>query len=255
RRTVRRSSRASTTWTAGTSASRRNWARSAPGSLGGRERAPDARAAQGPAARPCPRVAPRARRRGDRRRFAEAHLHRPGARPPGAAAQARRHTRVRDLWGRRPGHRREGHPARAGAGRLRAARSGLRLLPTRRRRAARAVGARRPGEVVVGARGDEVPAARRGVLLEPRRAGGERPPDAVAPEIHRAVDEILAAVRARGDEALLEYTARFDAFRPPAAAGLAIAPAEFETAASRLAPGVAPALAYAAERIERYHAA
>ena len=83
----------------------------------------------------------------------------------------------------------------------------------------------------------------------------ERPPAAVAPEIHRAVDEILAAVRARGDEALLEYTARFDAFRPAAAAGLAITPAEFETAASRLAPGVAPALAYAAERIERYHAA
>src|SRR5205823_4602064 len=52
-----------------------------------------------------------------------------------------------------------------------------------------------------------------------------------------------------------EYTARFDAFRPAAAAGLAITPAEFETAAAQLAPGVAPALAYAAERIERYHAA
>jgi len=82
----------------------------------------------------------------------------------------------------------------------------------------------------------------------------ERRPDAVAPEIHRAVDEILAAVRARGDEALLEYSARFDAFRPASAAGLAIAPSEFEAAERVLAPGVAPALAYAASRIERYHA-
>ncbi len=83
----------------------------------------------------------------------------------------------------------------------------------------------------------------------------ERSPEAVPPEIRRAVDEILTAVRARGDEALLEYTARFDGFRPPSAAGLAIAPAEFEAAERALEPAVAAALGYAAERIERYHAA
>jgi histidinol dehydrogenase len=83
----------------------------------------------------------------------------------------------------------------------------------------------------------------------------ERSPEAVAPEIHRVVDEILAAVRARGDAALLEYTARFDGFRPSSPAGLAIAPAELEAAGRALEPGVAAALAYAAERIERYHSA
>ena len=83
----------------------------------------------------------------------------------------------------------------------------------------------------------------------------ERSPEAVAPEIHRVVDEILAAVRARGDAALLEYTARFDGFRPSSPAGLAIAPAELEVAGRALEPGVAAALAYAAERIERYHSA
>ncbi len=83
----------------------------------------------------------------------------------------------------------------------------------------------------------------------------ERSPDAAAPEIRRTVDEILAAVRARGDAALLEYTARFDEFRPPEAGGLAIAPAEFEAAERALPSDVRAALAYAAERIERYHAA
>ena len=82
-----------------------------------------------------------------------------------------------------------------------------------------------------------------------------RSPEAVAPAIHRAVDEILAAVRARGDAALLEYTARLDGFAPAAAAGLAIAPTELEAAERDLPPEARAALAYAVERIERYHAA
>ncbi len=82
-----------------------------------------------------------------------------------------------------------------------------------------------------------------------------RSPEAVAPEIHRAVDEILAAVRARGDAAMLEYVARFDGFRPSSAAALAIAPPELAEAERALPPAVRAALAYAAERIERYHAA
>ncbi len=83
----------------------------------------------------------------------------------------------------------------------------------------------------------------------------ERSPEAVAPEIHRAVEEILAAVRARGDEALLEYTARFDDFDAPSAPALAIGAAEFGAAERALPPEVRGALEYAAERIERYHAA
>ena len=49
-----------------------------------------------------------------------------------------------------------------------------------------------------------------------------RAPEAVAPEIHRAVDEILTAVRARGDAALCEYTTRFDGWTPASAGDLAL---------------------------------
>ena len=38
----------------------------------------------------------------------------------------------------------------------------------------------------------------------------ERPPGAVDPEIQRRVAEIVAAVRDKGDSALLEFTERFD---------------------------------------------
>jgi len=82
-----------------------------------------------------------------------------------------------------------------------------------------------------------------------------RPPAALDPSIQRAVDEILADVRARGDAAVLEYTERFDGHAAPSASALAIAPAEWDAAARALASDVKAALAYAAERIERYHAA
>jgi len=83
----------------------------------------------------------------------------------------------------------------------------------------------------------------------------DRPPSAVAPDVIGAVERIIADVRARGDAALLEYTARFDGFGPAAAAGLAIPRGDFESAEKTLEPAVVTALAYAAERIERYHAA
>jgi histidinol dehydrogenase len=83
----------------------------------------------------------------------------------------------------------------------------------------------------------------------------ERSPEHVAPAIHAAVDEILAAVRARGDEAVIDYSARFDRFAAPSPAALALSPDEF-AAAERAQPAeTRAALAYAAERIERYHAA
>jgi histidinol dehydrogenase len=83
----------------------------------------------------------------------------------------------------------------------------------------------------------------------------DRPPSRVPAEVSAAVDAILAGVRARGDAALLEYTARFDAFEAGSAAALAIAPAEFDAALRGLEPAARAALEYAAERIERYHAA
>src|SRR5712692_5969651 len=82
-----------------------------------------------------------------------------------------------------------------------------------------------------------------------------RPPADVDPSVQRAVDEILADVRARGDAAVLDCTRRFDGYAASSASALSIAPAEFEAAERALAPDVRAALAYAAERIERYHAA
>ena len=82
-----------------------------------------------------------------------------------------------------------------------------------------------------------------------------RSPEAVSPEIHAAVDDIVRAVRARGDAAVLEYTARFDGYAAASVAALAIGDGEFDAARRSVAPDVGAALAYAAERIERYHAA
>jgi histidinol dehydrogenase len=82
-----------------------------------------------------------------------------------------------------------------------------------------------------------------------------RAPEAVAPEIHRAVDEILTAVRTRGDAALCEYTTRFDGWSPASAGDLALTAADFEAAERAIPADVRTALEYAADRIERYHAA
>lgn len=82
----------------------------------------------------------------------------------------------------------------------------------------------------------------------------ERPPSAVDPAIQARVDAIVEDVRARGDAALLELTARFDGFAPGAIGGLAITAAEMEAAERGLEPAARDALAYAAARIERFHA-
>jgi histidinol dehydrogenase len=78
----------------------------------------------------------------------------------------------------------------------------------------------------------------------------ERDPQTVPPEVDRVVDEILAAVRDRGDAALLECAARFDGFTG-GAAELAITDAEWRAGAP--GPETLSALTYAAARIERYH--
>jgi histidinol dehydrogenase len=83
----------------------------------------------------------------------------------------------------------------------------------------------------------------------------ERPPSKVQAGVLTAVDDILAAVRERGDDALVELTARFDRFAARTARDLAIAHADFAAAERALPPDVHAALRYAAGRIERYHAA
>ena len=82
----------------------------------------------------------------------------------------------------------------------------------------------------------------------------DRAPERVAAEIHQAVGEILAAVRERGDAALIELTTRFDrvALTP---ARLAVVPAEYDEAERRVGEPTLAALRYAAARIEAFHRA
>jgi histidinol dehydrogenase len=82
----------------------------------------------------------------------------------------------------------------------------------------------------------------------------DRSPASVDPDIHRRVDEILAAVRAGGDAALIELTRRFDGVSLTVAE-LVVSPRELDTALQALAPATADSLRYAAERIERFHRA
>ena len=64
------------------------------------------------------------------------------------------------------------------------------------------------------------------------------------------VSAIVADVRARGDEAVLEYGARFDGGRPDP---LFTRSFDGAGALSRLDPGVRDALTFAAARVRRYH--
>ena len=72
--------------------------------------------------------------------------------------------------------------------------------------------------------------------------------------IREAVARTVADVAARGDEALLELTARFDGWRPATAAGLAAGPRDFRAAFAALPPEGRKALKLAADRIRAFHA-
>ena len=71
--------------------------------------------------------------------------------------------------------------------------------------------------------------------------------------VERATAEILAAVRARGDAALVEYTARFDHWQPASARDLEVPRAEADSALRGLAAREREALEFAAARIRAYH--
>lgn len=72
--------------------------------------------------------------------------------------------------------------------------------------------------------------------------------------VREAAARIVADVRARGDEALLEYTRRFDGWDPGTAAGLALDRQAMKAAYGRLAGADRKALALAAKRIADFHA-
>jgi histidinol dehydrogenase len=82
----------------------------------------------------------------------------------------------------------------------------------------------------------------------------DRSPASVDREIHVRVTEILAAVRDKGDRALIELTERFDHVTLTADE-LSVKPAEFAAAAGMVGEETRRALEYAALRIERFHRA
>ncbi len=71
--------------------------------------------------------------------------------------------------------------------------------------------------------------------------------------VERATTEILAAVRARGDAALLEYTARLDRWTPSSAAALVVPPDAAGAALRALPAAQREALEFAAARIRAFH--
>ena len=71
--------------------------------------------------------------------------------------------------------------------------------------------------------------------------------------VGHAVAEIIESVRRRGDEALVDYTCRFDRLPVAGASALEISSAELRTALASLEPARRHALEQAAERIRSYH--
>lgn len=71
-------------------------------------------------------------------------------------------------------------------------------------------------------------------------------------DVHDAVREIIAQVRRRGDEALLEYTRRFDRYDVAAATDLELGTDRLEVAREALASAQREALEQAAQRLAAY---
>jgi histidinol dehydrogenase len=82
-------------------------------------------------------------------------------------------------------------------------------------------------------------------LVDDRRESGE--------DVSRVVSDILSEVRQRGDQALSEYTQRFDKHSLSADADWRISAAECSAAYAALEPALREALELAAARIRAYH--
>jgi len=73
------------------------------------------------------------------------------------------------------------------------------------------------------------------------------------PKVETVAREILANIKARGDAALLDYTARFDRWTPASISALEIDQATLKAALDNLSCPVRAALETAAARIRAYH--
>jgi len=71
--------------------------------------------------------------------------------------------------------------------------------------------------------------------------------------VERVVTEVLGAIRQRGDEALIEYTNRFDRREVKTMSELEMSPDALVQALAAISDGEHQALELAAERIRRYH--
>ncbi|MCW8903446.1 histidinol dehydrogenase [Sedimenticola sp.] len=71
--------------------------------------------------------------------------------------------------------------------------------------------------------------------------------------VNSTVNEIIANIRQRGDEALLEYTNRFDGWNAASAADLEVPLARLEQAWNTIPEAQQAALKHAAERVRVYH--
>lgn len=96
-------------------------------------------------------------------------------------------------------------------------------------------------------------------FLDIREAGFQAKFDAIVErgeesgrEVEEVVLGIIADVRNRGDEALLEYTRRFDRLECDAA-GLEVTPEEFDKVIAQVDPKDLAALELAVERVARFH--
>lgn len=70
--------------------------------------------------------------------------------------------------------------------------------------------------------------------------------------VNETVNAIIADIRARGDAALIEYTARFDRWQPADAAALSIPAGRLERAWHAIPPAQREALDHAAARVRAY---
>jgi histidinol dehydrogenase len=87
---------------------------------------------------------------------------------------------------------------------------------------------------------------------DPRRVVGElrRPGGFLSEEIRTSARRIVESVRDRGDEALLEYTERFDGVR---LRGIQVPGAEIEHAAEALSPDLRESFGVAIENVRAFH--
>lgn len=75
----------------------------------------------------------------------------------------------------------------------------------------------------------------------------------IADDVRKTVDAILKDVRARGDQAVLEYTRKFDGVEASAMEALCVNRAQMQTSLDNLPTRQRQALDHAAQRIRSYH--